>query len=155
MNALPNRCFEFVAAGGASHTRLGNDLPFEAGAVRRNTATRAVLLHFAPGRWLMPDPDADIAARLGAHVDAGVGVLIDVTGKWRGITLSGGDMPRVLASSVAVDVVLAARDCAALWLFDCPVILARDDATFDLWVQSSYAPSLLATIDSLRYRSTA
>ena len=155
MNALPTSCFEFVVAGGTSHERLSDDWPFAAGAVRRTEAGRAVLLHFAPWRWLVPDPDADIAARLGAHVDAGVGVLIDVTGKWRGIALSGADMPRVLAAGVAVDIVLAARDCAALWLFDCPVILARDGATLDLWVQSSYAPSLMATLESVRDRIKA
>ena len=55
-------------------------------------------------------------------------------------------------SGVAVHFVLADRGRAALWVFDCPVVLTEAGAKFDPWVQSSYTPSITATLDSIRRR---
>ena len=155
MSTHPTRSFEFVAVRGASRELLGRDWPIAAGAVSRSPSGGAALLHFAPGRWLAPDPEAGLAARLDALVNAGAGLLADVTGKWQSITLPHAGAARVLAAGVALDAVLAERGCAALWLFDCPVVLARAGERFDLWVQSSYAPSLIAALESVRTRIAA
>ena len=155
MSTNSERCFEFVAMRGVSRELLGHDWPIAAGAVGRTATQRACLLHVAPGRWLAPDPDPELAARLDLHVKSGVGLLIDVAGKWHRIALPELGAARLLATGVFVDIVLAERACASLWLFDCPVVLARTGAQFELWVQSSYAPSFTATLESILNRSEA
>ena len=80
---------------------------------------------------------------------APLGAAVEVTGKWSGWLLCGPRAARLLASTLAVEGVLAQRDCAAVHLFDCPAILARHGGspdTFVLWVQASYADHLLACI---------
>ena len=47
-----------------------------------------------------------------------------------------------LASGADVEALLEGRDCAALSLFDCPVIVARAEEGLELWLQSSYAQFL-------------
>ena len=151
MNALREAAFEFVALRGVSGTAFDDDWPITPGAVRRAADGCADLLHFAPGRWLVVSPDAELRARLDAYVAASAGVLVDVAGKWRTVAFSVADGARTLAKGIAVDVVLQGRGCAALSLFDCPAVLARNNATFDLYVQSSYAMSAITR--SLRTKS--
>jgi heterotetrameric sarcosine oxidase gamma subunit len=122
--------------------------PSAPGAVVRNGMGRCELLHFAPGRWLAPEPSPELAARLTAAAAAGAGVQIGVDGKWHAITIAGPGAQRALARTVALDAILAARDCAALTLFDCPSIIARSDAAFDIWVQSSYAADFVASLEN-------
>ncbi len=81
---------------------------------------------------------------------AGEGTLIDVTGKWERVDISGPGAARLLASTLAIDAVLEGRDCAALTLFDCPALITRIGESFALWVQSSYATDFLATAERLR-----
>ena len=123
------------------------DLPAPPGAVQHDPAGRPTLLHFAPGRFLAPAPTPEIVRHLDALAAAGVGSVFDVSGKWRHVHVAGPGADRLLASGIDVAAVLSHRDCAAVQLFDCPVVLARASDGYDLWVQASYA---LDFCDSLR-----
>ena len=126
------------------------DLPAPPGAVQRDAAGRATLLHFAPGRFLAPAPASDMVRHLEALAAAGVGALFDVSGKWRAIDLAGAGATRLLVSGIDVDAVLAHRECAALQLFDCPVVLARAAGGFGIWAQGSYATDFLGSLERIR-----
>ena len=106
-------------------------------------------LHYAPGRWLLPDPDRDMQDQLDAAVASGFGVRLDVEGKWAAILLSGPDARRVLASTIDIAAVLANRGCAAVSLFDCPTVAMRDVDRYRLWVAASYAESFEAAVERL------
>jgi heterotetrameric sarcosine oxidase gamma subunit len=143
-----DQCFEFVAPVMPLKTFNGA-LPIEPGGVLRDRDGRAELLHFAPHRWLVPAPSAALHEIL-ANLDlAGDGALVDVDGKWQSFRLEGDGATRILESSVNVDATLSGRACAAVVLFDCPAVLARDGNGFDCWVMSSYAESLLSAIGRL------
>lgn len=155
MSITSDRSFELVANGGVSREVFGDDWPIRAGSVGGSVAKRACLLHIAYGRWLVHDPDQELERRLDELVKAGVALLIDVTGKWTSVPMAEPNASRVLATGVAVEIVLAERECASIWLFDCPVVLARTGSQLALWVQSSYAPSFCATLASIVNRSEA
>jgi sarcosine oxidase gamma subunit len=149
----PERCFEFVAPGVPLKTFEGA-LPIAAGGVLRDSAGRAELLHFAPRRWLVPGPSEPLYRQLVERDLAGDGALVDVDGKWQSFRLEGASVVRILETAVSIDAVLFNRSCAALALFDCPTIVARDGSGFDCWVMSSYAESLLTGIGRLRFCSS-
>jgi sarcosine oxidase gamma subunit len=132
--ALEFKTFKFPLVAAAM-----TDLPASPGAVRRDPSGRATLLHFAPGRFLVPAPTADVVRQLEALQATRAGALFDVDGKWQAFVLTGPAAERVLASTVDLTQVLSDRDCAALRLFDCPAILAPRPNAFDVWVESSYA----------------
>jgi heterotetrameric sarcosine oxidase gamma subunit len=121
--------------------------PIAPGAVVRNGMGQCELLHFAPGRWLAPEPSAQLQSRLAAAAAAGAGVQIGVDGKWHALTIAGPGAEQALARTVALEAILAGRECAALTLFDCPSIIARSPATFDVWVQASYAADLMTSLE--------
>jgi heterotetrameric sarcosine oxidase gamma subunit len=142
------RCFEFVApciALGSFH----GTLPIEPGAVLRDSAGRAQVLHFAPRRWLVPTPAEPLYRDLAERDMSGDGALVDVEGKWQWFRLEGPQATRILESSVSVEGLLFKRSCAAGTLFDCPMLLGRDGATFDCWVMSSYAETFLRAIGQI------
>jgi heterotetrameric sarcosine oxidase gamma subunit len=122
--------------------------PTAPGAVARDGMGRCELLHIAPGHWLIPEPSPQVAARLDVAASAGAGVQIGVDGKWQAVRFTGPGAQRVLARTVALDAILDGRDCAALTLFDCPSIIARSDAAFDIWVQASYAADFMVCLES-------
>ncbi len=115
----PRRCYEAAATRAAAPP----DLP----------------LHFAPGRWLLPDPAQEVLDRLGGQ--PGI-VIVDVDGKWQRRILSGLRVWRVLAVTADVETMLRGRDCAALTLFDCPGIATRSGDGVEIWIASSYAQFL-------------
>jgi sarcosine oxidase gamma subunit len=121
--------------------------PTAPGAVTRNGLGQCELLHIAAAHWLAPEPSTELAALLDDATTAGAGVQIRVDGKWQAIMLAGAGARRALARTVPLDTILAARDCAAVSLFDCPAVIARSEAGFDLWVQASYAADLLASFE--------
>jgi hypothetical protein len=127
-------CFEFVSHGAPD----GEALPVNPGQVLRDDTGRPLLLHFAPRRWLVPAPDAALVARLSGLAAQGRGTLVDVEGKWRRLRPAGAGAVPAIASTISVESVLRDRECAAVSLFDSPVILARKDGAFDLWVAASY-----------------
>jgi sarcosine oxidase gamma subunit len=123
------------------------ELPVAPGAVERDDMGRATLLHFAPGRFLAPEPSLSLVERLEALAATGVGVTFNVEGKWNNITLAGSAAQRVLAATIDSAAVLADRECAAVRLFDCPTVLARQGHDFDIWVEASYAKDLRASLE--------
>lgn len=151
-HAAPRIALEFIAFGGPRPEFIAVSWPTTPGGVRRGALQRPELLHFAPDRWLAPDPAAEVTALLRAAVDAGAGVLVDATGKWEELVIAGPGAARLLASAIAVEAVLERRGCAAVTLFDCPAVLARQNEDFVLWVQSSYAADFVATVE--RFRKT-
>ncbi len=125
------------------------------GAVARDETGRALALHFAPSRWLLPAPDVRWLGALSAAAAQGRGALTDVTGRWRSIDVPTGADPAArdahpLRAGVPLDSILRGRDAASLWVFDCPVLIARRTAAeFEIWVEASYEASfreMLATI---------
>lgn len=134
----PDACWELVALRSGGDMAYGNVLPMVPGAVKRTLSGQLELLHFAPGRWLAPA----LSRSLEHFAESGAVSVVDVEGKWQRRILQGRDTLRLLASGADVEAMLADRDCAALSLFDCPVVVARNGSTIDLWVHSSYANSL-------------
>lgn len=141
------RTLEFIAFRFPPGGAFSVGWPIEPGGVRLAEDDRPVLLHFAPGRWLLPEPGADINALVAAAVEAGAGTVVDVSGRWQPLELTGPGAHRLLAGAVDTAAVLGGRGCAALTIFDCPVVLARRADGFALWVQASYAHDLVAAIE--------
>lgn len=144
------RCFEFLAPV-VPLEQFHGILPIEAGGVLCDREGGVELLHFAPRRWLIPGPSAALYQSLANLALAGDGVLVDVEGKWQSFRMEGDCAIRILESSVNVDATLCRRSCAAVALFDCPAVLARDGNGFTCWVISSYAESLLSVIGRLTF----
>ncbi len=124
--------------------------PGAPGAVRYDSQGRALLLHFAPGRWLAPDPIDETRSLLASAAGAGLGAVVEVTGKWDTVLILGPGATRLMACAIGIEAVLDARDCAALTLFDCPVTVARYPEGFALWLQSSYTTDFLTTAEHFR-----
>ena len=124
--------------------------PNAPGAVRYDGRQHPVLLHFAPGRWLAPQPSLEIRSLLATAAQAAVGVVVEVAGKRDALFITGPGATRLLACALAIEAVLNARDCAALTLFDCPAILARAAGGFAVWVQSSYTTDFITTAERFR-----
>jgi hypothetical protein len=141
-------CFEFIA-----HAPLPApppNWPLRPGDVARDAAGRARLVHFAPGRWLAPAPDAALVTELSALERAAAGTLVEVSGKWCAVALEASLGKAVLASAIDVEAVLAGREAAAVMLFECPAVLARGALGYDLWVGASYLHALGTVVDALR-----
>ncbi len=151
LTALPDgRMVEFAAfastmPGALAALGAGALAP---GSVRRAANGRPATLHFAPARWLLPDPDAALDVWLSAAA-AGAGTAVEVEGKWTAMELYGPQAARLLSSSLDVAAVLDARECAAVVLFDCPAVLAASPPGYLIYVQSSYAPDFKAAVTRL------
>jgi len=135
------RCFELVALSDEGVAQLG----------RGWTGRQQVALHFAPGRWLLPEPSIDLIRAIEANPAA---ILVDVDGKYRRILIGGSGAGRALRSTIALDSVLAGRDCAAVALFDCPTVLAQSGSgeAYEVWVHASYFASFTAALEVARRR---
>jgi hypothetical protein len=157
LKALEFKAFEFPLTGAAAA-----ELPASPGAVQRGTAIgagtdidngsstgRAVLLHFAPARFLAPAPTPETERRLLALQAAGVGAMFDVEGKWQAVALTAPGAERALSSTIDLAQALGGRDCAALSLFDCPAVLSRRGAGFEVWVEASYAVAFREVLSEL------
>ena len=144
--ATPRDCYEWQ--GFAPAPRCLGAGADDAGRVTRHDDGRILTLHHSPNRWLLPQADPALVATLGAAGDAGV--LSEVNGKWREILLPGAasasDPVHPVRASFACDLVLARRDCAALWLFDCPLVIARDARDLTLWLEASFEASFRASL---------
>jgi sarcosine oxidase gamma subunit len=148
---LPGECvLEFASFAWPSADLGEPDWPCAPGAVRRDGAQRALLLHFGPGRWLVPDPGSEIRALLDTAAAAGRGTIVEVTGKYEQLSILGSGATRLLASGIDVEAVLRSRECAALALFDCPAVIVRVPDGYALWVQSSYATDFVTTAERFR-----
>ncbi len=141
---------EFISLAWPSTEPGETSWPSAPGAVRRDAAQRALMLHFAPGRWLAPDPDSETRAILDSAATAGRGTVVDVTGKYDALSVSGFGATRLLACGIDIESIMQARECAALTLFDCPAIISRVADGYSIWVQSSYATDFAATAERFR-----
>jgi heterotetrameric sarcosine oxidase gamma subunit len=141
---------EFLAFAFPPPATLPVEWPRAPGALRRNALGRAAVLHVAPSRWLLPAPGAEELALVEAATAAGEGLAVAVAGKWAAMTLAGPDATRLLASSLDVEAVLAGRDCAAVTLFDCRALIAREGNAYLLWLGASYAAEFAAAVARLK-----
>jgi len=58
-----------------------------------------------------------------------------------------------LAAGVPSETVLSGRACAALPLFDCPVVLLRTPDSSEVWIPASYAESLESVLNKIAQRA--
>jgi heterotetrameric sarcosine oxidase gamma subunit len=135
---------EVVALASA---RWPADWPVAPGSVQRDGAGSAVVLHFAPGRWLAVAAALGVAPLVDAACRRGDCTVSDVSGKWHRVRAVGAAAARGLASSIDTEVVLDDRACAATTLFDCPVIIVRDATGFSIWIRSSYQAAFFAAVE--------
>ena len=110
-------------------------------------------LHYAPGRWLIPNAEPSTLADLERAAAVGEGALTEVSGKWLRIVIAGAALADSrewpLAAGFAREHLLKDRDCAALWLFDCPVVVSMAGPDLDIWLEASYEASFLSMLESL------
>jgi sarcosine oxidase gamma subunit len=154
ITALPlTTCYEFVAYPGRKVEAAAiSAWPARPGQALRDAAGRPALLHFAPDRWLVPAPAPILLQELSLLERAEGGILIDVEGKWQEVHIAPERAHHMLSRSIDIETVLAARECAAVVLFDCPAMLARSDTTINLWIATSYLQSFLTVSTSLPIR---
>lgn len=151
IDRLPAGCaLEFVFYAWPTADPGLSDWSGTAGAIRRDPAQRTLMLHFAPGRWLVPEPSVETRAMLNKAALAGLGMIVEVTGKYDQLSITGPGATRLLACGIDIEAILQARECAALTLFDCPAVLARAPEGYAIWVQSSYAADFVTTAERFR-----
>jgi len=136
-SSTPGRCFELTAFRLHDVPNMDKHLPVEPGAVRGD-GEGCMHLHFSPGRWLTLCASA-AAAPPGLPATLAV---VDVSGKWHLLRLAGADAEEVLRFQLAVDDIFTGRACAALTVFDCPAVIERHSAGFDVWTHASYSEHL-------------
>jgi heterotetrameric sarcosine oxidase gamma subunit len=139
---------EFVFFEPSGDARRAGTLPLP-GSAGRNANGDATILHFAPGRYLLPDPAPESEAWIATAEAQGIGTAVEVEGKWATLELSGPDAARLLSSSLDVAAVLESRDCAAVVLFDCPAVLAVAATGYRVYVKASYLADFSAAIERL------
>ncbi len=149
--STPSPCYEWTGFGatpGALGT--GADRP---GAVCRETSGAGCSLHTGPDRWLVAAPSPATVESLQMAQRQGVGAAIEVTGKWRRLRLialpASAGQAHPLSAALPIELMLADRECASLWAFDCPVIVVRGEVELELWVEASYEAGLLAMLATL------
>lgn len=127
----------------------GQGLPDTPGAVEADAHGALVAGHFAPSRWFAPNPAPETVGRLAALAERGLGVVCEVTGKWSRVSLRGRDSRRLLSNAADLDLLFNERSVVATTLFDCPVILLQDRATWTVWVRRSVAEDFMAALCAL------
>ena len=142
-----DRVLEFVAFDRRLDPLRVSAWPVVAGDVRVSAAGVPLLLHFAPGRWLIPNPGLEAGQMVAAAAALGLGARIDVTGKWAPMRLAGADSVRVLCSTIDIRAVLGGRACAAVQLFDCPAIVTAVGGGYLLWIAASCAAAFATAIE--------
>jgi hypothetical protein len=108
------------------------------GSVRRYPDGAAVL-HMGPGRWLLVGDAALREAALVFAAQACGGSLLDVSGKWLRLSVTGAQAQDCLLQYLNVTQVLHGRGCAPVGILDCPTLLARCEGGFELWTTRSWA----------------
>ena len=141
------RVLEFVAFDRGLVPLRVTSWPTGPGEFRASAAGAPLLLHFAPGRWLVPNPGVEALQMVEVAAVSGVGTCVDVTGRWVPMRFEGVDAVRVLASTIDIRALLGGRGCAAAHLFDCPAIVATAGDGYGLWIGASYAAAFAAAIE--------
>ena len=113
-------------------------------------------LHVGPSRWLLVAPTNAWLQELSAAQAADRGALVDVTGRWISFDFADADagaasslVEHPLAAVMPLDLVLRDRDVAALWIFDCPVLVVHRNGEIGVLVEASYAHSFRAMLATL------
>jgi sarcosine oxidase gamma subunit len=114
-------------------------------------------LHIGPARWLLIAPQEAWLAVLHTAEQGGRGCLTDVTGRWIAVEFEapGTNAPQMpsaahpLSAALPLDRVLAQREAAVAWVFDCPVIVVRRNGRVGVLVEASYEHSFRAMIATL------
>jgi len=145
------RCFEWNGFGPVpAELGVGAERP---GAVCRRPDGKLLSMHPAPDRWLLPDPPASLLDSLDQAERQELGVCTDVSGRWRTLVIvpveGTGSQSHPLSAAMPLALVLAERGCAALWAFDCPVIVATNALGHEIWVEASYQASFIAMLATL------
>jgi hypothetical protein len=124
-----------------------------AGAVSRKPGEPVEWMHHAPNRWLLPNLQPPLRDLLLTAETRQCGVLTQVSGKWQCIRLlppkTTHKLRHPLGAGMPVELILEQRQCAAIVLFDCPVIVESDDGLLSVWVESSYLNSFLEMLKTL------
>jgi sarcosine oxidase gamma subunit len=138
------RCFELVipTARLRPDSSSGETPP---GGVRRY-ADGAAALHMAPGRWLLVGRAVEWESAALVTAQACGGSLVDVSGKWLRLSVTGAQAQSHLARFLSVTQVLQDRGCAPVSVLECPALLARCERGFELWTTRSWAMWLHETL---------
>jgi sarcosine oxidase gamma subunit len=109
------------------------------GSIQRPLPTGAILL-IAPARWLlMGDALSSHASELALLRERGAS-LVDVSAKWCRFEFAAARAHECLSRVIDLAQVMGGgRDCAALTVLDCPAVLLRSGAGYELWVMRSFA----------------
>ena len=140
-SSTPARCFELTAYRLQDVPDMHRDLPTESGAIRRDDAGRTHL-YFSPGRWLTV---CSLASTVPFELPEKLAV-VNVSGKWKLLRLSGADAEGVLRFQLPVHEIFTSRACVATMIFDCPALLTRDTDGFDVWTHASYREHLCSAL---------
>lgn len=105
-----------------------------------------ILVHIAPGRFMLTGPDTDLPARLTDLIPAVAGAVTDLSHGRAVLSLEGEATADVLQKCVALDLSDAAFPvgrAAATMIHHIDVLIVRRRKTrFDLWVLRSFAEAL-------------
>jgi sarcosine oxidase gamma subunit len=138
---------DLVSYRSSVHEDLPEDWPKQPGHAGRDSHGQAAILHVAANRWLLCDPAPERLATCNAL--ALKYALTDVTGKYCRFRLSGTSAGQMLAGTIDLGIVLRARDCAALPLFDCPSVLIRNCTDCGVWVERSYCTAFVMAVEQV------
>jgi sarcosine oxidase gamma subunit len=106
-----------------------------------------VALNIAPARWLVIAPQESWLAGRAQAEKAGHGILIDASGRWVPVDIAKDS--RALSAAAPLELILREREVAALWIFDCPVLIVRCNGEIRVLVEASYTHSLRAMLARL------
>jgi sarcosine oxidase gamma subunit len=108
------------------------------GSVRRYP-DGAASLHMGPGRWLLIGRATEWESAIVMAAEACGGLLVDVSAKWRRLSVAGTKAELHLSRLLNVTQMLHGRGCAPVAVLDCPALLAQCEDGFELWVARSWA----------------
>jgi len=106
-------------------------------------------LHIGPARWLLIAPQESWLEVLQAAELGGHGALTEVSGRWVAVEFAAGGGAHPLSAALPLERVLADREAATTWAFDCPVIIVRRNSHIGVLVEASYEHSFRAMLATL------
>jgi hypothetical protein len=133
------RCMEFVTPA-----RHAGDLARAAPGTALQSSFAQIALKFAPGRWLLIEPDQSWLANL----TPSEGYAFEVTGKWQLFTADVSEAQASLAAATDIEALLHNRCCARTYLFDCPAVIAQLGQVFLACIEASYVAAWRSSIAS-------
>jgi heterotetrameric sarcosine oxidase gamma subunit len=141
------RCHELVVP--ISRLQADPSLAAQPPGVVRRYADGGALLHMGPGRWLLVGRALEWESATVTAAEACGGLLVDVSAKWRRLSVTGTRAELHLSRLLSVTQVLHERGCAPVAVLDCPAVLARCEDGFELWVARSWAAWLHESLSAI------